>query len=426
MTDEAPPARGFSVRDIALLSVVGAGSALFAELFRHAGHGFYRLVHREGVVDFVTRLPFAARAAVITGACIVAALLAQLASRLGSGGVTTIAAAIQEGTRVLSISAALVRSTGALIAMTLGASIGREGPLIQFGASLGQRVGAHSRVADVRAREFIAAGTAAGFAAAYNAPIAGALFVIEVMPRLPVRLTAARVGVATVTSALVAHALSSSRPLYGARLLEFDKSAHLLGYGLLALISGALGVLVMRAVRFGRSRPARRRLPRWLWSLSAALAAAFAIALSPIAAGNGYDGILTQLATPPTVAMALLLVAIKLVATVAAVSSGAPGGVFTPSMFLGASLAIAVQQALGTVAPWMTGSVTSMAFVGMSSLVAATTHAPLTAAVLAIELSGSTAITLPVLFAVGLSALVARRLDPDNIYEVESAEHAEH
>jgi CIC family chloride channel protein len=67
-----------------------------------------------------------------------------------------------------------------------------------------------------------------------------------------------------------------------------------------------------------------------------------------------------------------------------------------------------------------------MAFVGMASLVAATTHAPLTAAVLAIELSGSTAITLPVLFAVGLSALVARRLDPDNIYEVESAEHAEH
>ncbi|MFO0561343.1 MAG: chloride channel protein, partial [Polyangiales bacterium] len=391
MTDDAQPQRGFSLRDVALLAGVGAGTALFAELFRHAGHALYALVHREGAVDFVASLPFAARVALIFTGCVLAAGLARLAARKGSGGVTSIAAAIHEGTRALSLTAALLRSLGALIAMTVGASIGREGPMIQFGASVGQRIGARSGVADVRAREFIAAGTAAGFAAAYNAPIAGALFVIEVMPKLPVRLTAARAGVATVASAVVAHALSSSRPLYGSRLLEFDKSAHLIGYGALGLASGLAGVLLMRALRGTRARIGKSPLPRWLLMLIAALIAAVVIASAPVTAGNGYDGIIQQLGAPPAIAGALLWAALKLVGTVASVSSGAPGGVFTPSMFLGASLAIAMQRALEIMSPSIVGSATSMAFVGMASLVAATTHAPLTAAVLAIELSGSTA-----------------------------------
>jgi CIC family chloride channel protein len=422
VTDDGQPQRGFSLRDLALLVTVGAGAALFAELFRHANHALYHRVGGASTVDFVTRLPFFARVALISVGCVIAALLAKLASRLGSGGVTTIAEAIHEGTRTLSITASLLRSLGALIAMTAGASIGREGPLIQFGASLGQRIGARSGVAELRAREFIAAGTAAGFAAAYNAPIAGALFVIEVMPKLPVRLTAARAGVATVASAVVAHALSSSRPLYGARGLEFDKSAHLIGYAALGLAAGALGVLVMRAVRMGRARPVSERIHRWVFRVLAALVAGVVIGLAPMTAGNGYDGINAQLAAPPAIAMALWFVAMKLVATVASVSAGAPGGVFTPSMFLGASLAIAMQRTLSMIAPSIVGSPTSMAFVGMASLVAATTHAPLTATVLAIELSGSTALVLPVLLAVGLAALVARRLDPDNIYEVEGAE----
>jgi CIC family chloride channel protein len=213
MNHDAHPQRGFSLRDLALLAMVGAGAAAFAELFRHASHALYHRVGCTGTVEFVTRWPSFARVALISVGCLIAALLATLASRLGSGGVTTIAKAIHEGTRPLSITAALLRSRGALIAMTLGASIGREGPLIQFGASLGQRIGTRSGVTDVRVREFIAARTAAGFAAAYNAPIAGALFVIEVMPKLPGRLTAARAGVATVVSAVVAHALSSSSSL---------------------------------------------------------------------------------------------------------------------------------------------------------------------------------------------------------------------
>lgn len=422
MTDDAQPARGFSLRDVALLALVGTGAALFAELFRNAMHGFYLALSREGTVDFVTRFPWPARLALVALACLFAALLSRLASRRGSSGITKIADAIHEGAHPLSMRGALLRALGALVAMTAGASIGREGPLIQFGASLGQRVGARSKVADIRARELIAAGTAAGFAAAYNAPIAGALFVLEVMPKLPVRLTAARVGVATVASAVTAHALSSARPLYGTPLVEFVRSIQLVGYGALGLCAGLVGVLLMRVVRRSRTLIAESRRPRWLLSLVAALTAGLVIASAPITAGNGYDGITAMIAAPPTVAMALGLLALKLVATVASVSSGAPGGVFTPSMFLGASLAIALQRALTLLAPSLVGSSTSMAFVGMASMVAATTHAPLTAAVLAIELSGSAALSLPLLFAVGLSSLVARRLDPDNIYEVEGAE----
>lgn len=416
-SDPIEQPRGFSLRDLALLTVVGMGAALFAELFRGAIHGIYHYAHRAGTVALVAGLPWGARVAAIAIACVLGAALARRAAKRGHGSVTHIADAVREGAHPMSIRAALLRALGALLTMCAGGSIGREGPIIQFGASVGQRAG--TKTHDVRARELVAAGTAAGFAAAYNAPIAGAIFVIEVMAQLPARLTVARVGVATVAGAVTAHTLASDRPLYGAHVFNFERSAHLLAYGALGLLAGLLGVAFMKSVRAVKTQIATRGANKWAVSIVFGLVAGVLIASAPVTAGNGYDGITQSLATPPTVALALGLIAMKALATIATVSSGAPGGVFTPSMFLGAMLGIAMQRAITAVAPAMVASHESMAFVGMASMIAATTHAPLTAAVLAIELSGSAGLTIPLLLAVGLSSLVARRLDPENIYEIE-------
>lgn len=414
--------RGISLADLLRVAAVGVGAALFAELFRVGTHAVHRLFGSEGTVRSISSLPWAGRAALVAIACVSGAWLARRASQRGSASVTKIAEIVAEGSQPLSIRGALLRALGAFVAMTAGGSIGREGPIIQFGASWGLRVGKHAH--EIRARELVAAGTAAGFAAAYNAPIAGTLFVIELMPKLPARLTVARLGVATVAGAVTAHAISADRPLYGAHALGFDHTQQLVGFALLGLAAGVVGAAFMKAIRSTRAWIASRsNASPWLVSVSFGLIAGVVIASAPTTAGNGYDGITAALQAPPSVALALALLLLKAVATLATTSSGAPGGVFTPSMFLGAMAGLALHRAVYGALPAIVGSSASMAFVGMASMVAATTHAPLTAAVLAIELSGSARLTLPLLLAVGLSSLVARRLDEDNIYEIESTAH---
>jgi CIC family chloride channel protein len=415
------PVRGFSARDVALLGVVGAGAALFAEGFRAALHGLYRALHRATVIELIERLPFAGRVALVALGCLLGAALAAAASKRGRGGVPVIAEAISFSGRALSLRAAGWRALGALVAMASGAAIGREGPIIQFGAALGLRVGSLARLADVRRRELIAAGTAAGFAAAYNAPIAGVLFVIEVIAGLPARMTVARVGVATVAGATLAHGLSADRPLYGARTFVFDRSAELLGYAVVGLSAGALGVLFLRTLRRLHARVESSSAPRAARALLGGLAAGLVIAWQPTLAGNGHDGILAQLASAPPAWMLVALLVGKGLATVATVGAGVAGGVFTPSMFMGAALGLLVHRVGSLALPWAVGSPSALAFVGMAAMVAATTHAPLTAAVLIIELSRSSALTLPLLLATGLASLVARRFDAENIYALEAA-----
>lgn len=422
MDAEPLPQRGISLADLARVAAVGVGAALFAEAFRAASRLVYGLFGRDGTLRWITALSWPVRVASIAVACVLGAWLARLASQRGSASVTKIAEIVAEGSQPLSIRGALLRALGAFAAMTAGGSIGREGPIIQFGASWGLRVGKHAH--EIRARELVAAGTAAGFAAAYNAPIAGTLFVIELMPRLPARLTVARLGVATVAGAVTAHAISRDLPLYGAHALGFDRTPQLVAFAVVGLVCGAIGAAFMKSVRATRAQVAARAGSRpWIVSVLFGLVAGCVIASAPITAGNGYDGITSALESRPAIAVAAGWLLLKAVATIATVSSGAPGGVFTPSMFLGAMAGLALQRAFVHLAPGLAPSHTSMAFVGMASMIAATTHAPLTAAVLAIELSGSAGLTLPLLLAVGLSSLVARRLDEDNIYEIEREAH---
>lgn len=424
---ESGAPRGFAPKDVAALAFVGAGAALFAEAFRAILHAVYASLGRESVVVMLERLPFAARVALVLVGCVVGASLARFARRRGEGGVSTISSLVAdagegdpssaEARRPLSMRAALVRVVGALAAMGVGASIGREGPIVQFGAALGQRVGERVVDVSVRRRELVAAGTAAGFAAAYNAPIAGVLFVVEVMAGGPARGSVARLSIACGVGALAARALATDTPLYGARTFAPVSAGLFVAAGVVGLVAGVAGVGFVRMLRVLR-RIARATGERWLLrAILFGLLAGLVIAFAPRVAGNGYDGIMGLLAAPEPALVVGALCAAKLFATAGSVGSGAPGGVFTPSMFLGAALGLLVHHACTSGgAPLDAGA---LAFVGMASMIAATTHAPLTATVLAIELSQSHRLALPLLLANGLAMLVARRLDEGSVYGVE-------
>lgn len=395
--------------------LVGLAGAAFATLFRLAlHHGFAHLLGRENVLDAFRALPFAWRVAFPALGGLGAGLVSVAASRgQGGHGVGAILEAVALGRGRLSLRATLWRALASFLALVTGGSLGREGSIVQFGASAGAAVSARFGIDPRRARALVAAGTAAGFASAYNTPLAAVLFVVEIVTGLVTFDVVFPVVVATCVATAVTRAAVGGGPIYGARSFALASNAELGAYVALGLLAGVLGTAFLSALSQGeRAFRATRLSPPLRAALGGAGVGALACAL-PEVTGNGYEAIQGILDARVSVSMLAVLLVAKTVATVSSVSSGSPGGIFTPALFLGAALGGIV----GAAVPG--ASVGSYALVGMAALTAATTHAPLMAAVLVFELSGDYAIVLPLLLATAVAAVVARRLRRDSIYTEE-------
>ncbi|HEX4384507.1 MAG TPA: chloride channel protein, partial [Myxococcales bacterium] len=227
------------------------------------------------------------------------------------------------------------------------------------------------------------------------------------------------VAIATAVATTLTRLAVGGGPLYGQRQFALVTQTEILAYCVLGILAGLLGPLFLAALSKAADAARKLPLPRVLVGTLGGLGVgALAIAF-PQVTGNGYEAI--QLILDAKLAGAILaaLLIAKGLATISSVSSGTPGGVFTPSMFLGAALgglvATAVSHLFGAHA-FQTGG---YALAGMAALVAATTHAPLMAATLAFELSGDYTLVIPLLCATALSVLISRRLREDSIYTEE-------
>lgn len=406
---------------IALVGVA-CGAALFAVVFRHTvGWVFEHLFHAADVLSAFEALPWYAR--IITPAVggALAGTLGALAAKLRGGqGVGDVMEAVALGNRRILLGPTLIKALGSWCAIVAGGSVGREGPLIQFGGGLGSALGRALRLRERQVRGLIAAGTAAGFAAAYNTPIAAVLFVVEVVTgviALDIVLPAIiAVPIATVLTRLAI----GGGPIYGQRSFSMSSNAEFAAYAALGLLAGIAGPLFMRLLSLGEtafSRLTKQRAVRG--AAGGALVGLLAI-VRPEVTGNGYEAINLLLNERLAVTLVIVLLFAKALATTASVSSGSPGGVFTPSLFLGAALGGSVGHIVLRLIPHASGSaVEAYALVGMAAMIAATTHAPVMASVLVFELSGDYAIALPLLTATALATLLSRRVHRESIYTEE-------
>jgi CIC family chloride channel protein len=400
------------------LILVSLGSAAFAIAFRGLLTLWYRVAFEaDDVVEAIASLPWWLR----LGAPVLGATAAGTLSLLRTSrqGVSNVMEAVVLGNVQLSLRTTMSRVAASWMAMAGGMSIGREGPLIEFGGSLGAALGRFTRTAHDRTRVLIAAGTAAGFAAAYNTPFAAVLFVFETI----IGVAAPAALLATIASTVFATALTRAAvgagPIYGQRTFDFQSSWDLLAFGALAVVAAFAGYGFKRTLTAMEKWVQHHPIPQPLRAaLGGLCVGAIAMAL-PEVAGNGYEPLNAILdGRLALVAVAVLLFA-KVFATSASVASGVPGGVFTPMLLVGA--------ALGTLWAWLmsalgaTPDITpgSYALVGMAAVTAASIHAPLTAAVLVFELSGDYAIVLPLLLATCLSMTVSRLLRSKSVYEAE-------
>jgi len=404
------------LRFLLALCIVAFGGSLFAVVFRTLLALLYGSAYgAANVVEAIAALPWLLRLLIPTAGGAAAGLVSRLRP---SQGVSNVMEAVVLGNVRLSLRTTLFRVTASWLAIAAGMSIGREGPLIEFGGSLGAAVGRRIQTSLMQTRVLVAAGTAAGFASAYNTPFAAILFVFETILGIAAPEALLPTTIATVIGTAVTRALVGSGPIYGERTFTARSPVDLFWLAILGAIAALAAFGFKRLLASVEELFDRHPVPQPLRAtLGGVLVGIIAVGV-PEVAGNGYEPlnvILDQRMALMTVAVLMLA---KVVATGASVGSGVPGGIFTPMLLIGAATGTLLAPIVGVTSS-IPPSAGSYALVGMAAATAASIHAPITAAVLVFELSGDYAIVLPLLLATVVATTVSRALGSDSVYEAE-------
>jgi CIC family chloride channel protein len=312
---------------------------------------------------------------------------------------------------------AVVKSLASALCIGGGGSVGREGPIVQIGSALGSTVGQLVRVPEDRQRLLVACGAAGGIAATFNAPLAGVVFAMEIILRDFAARSFGMVVVSAVTASVVGRSVLGSRAFLD---LPAFSVHHLGSYGLFALLgvlAGAAGVAFIR-VLYGIEDLCDRlwRGPEWLRPAVGGLLLGLLLLAVPRMYGVGYPVLEDGVAGRYGIALLLVLLVAKMVATSLTIGIGGSGGVFAPSLFLGAMLGAAFGQTAQVVSPSMTGASGGFALVGMAAVFAGAARAPITAVLIVFELTGEYSLILPLMLAVSLATGISHVLSRDSVY----------
>lgn len=305
------------------------------------------------------------------------------------------------------------------LAIGSGQSLGPEDPSLQIGAGVASVVGRRLHLSRERLRLFAPAGAAAGLAVAFNAPISAILFVIEEIIGSWSAAVLGSVVLATISGVVVARAFWGPQPMFHVPAVSLRDERELLAYAVLGVVGGFASVLFSRLL--GTLRPWLRSLPKWTQALQPALAGLLVGGIGflgfPQVMGAGYDTIGHAMNGEYLWHVLLVLAILKIVATGISFSSGTPGGMFAPTLFIGAMLGASVGSVEKMFFPHLTASVGSYALVGMGVLFAGFMRTPLTSVFMAFEVSGNYSIVVPVILANAIAYLIARSLQPVPIFE---------
>jgi CIC family chloride channel protein len=300
-----------------------------------------------------------------------------------------------------------------------GFSLGPEDPSLQIGAGVASMVSRRLNLSRERLRMFAPIGAAAGLAAAFNAPISAILFVVE---EVIGRWSAAVLGsivLAAISSVVVARWFWGAEPMFRIPVVTLRGPQELLAYTVLGVAGGVASLLFSKAL--GWSRPQLRKLPRWTWYIQPPIAGLIVGAIAyfgaPQVMGPGYSVIDQAMHGQFTWKFLLALALLKIIATTISFSSGTPGGMFAPTLFVGAMLGASIGTFEKIFFPTFPISVGSYALVGMGVLFAAFLRVPLTSVFMVLEVSGNYSIVLPVILANTIAYLVSRSLQPYPIFE---------
>ena len=329
----------------------------------------------------------------------------------------------------LSYSQIPLKTVAAALSLGSGASLGPEGPSVELGSNIGSLLGQMMQFSSERIRLLIGAGGAAGLAAGFNAPIAGVFFALEVLLRDSYRTNKSSpnsdvsvVVIASVISALVSQISLGERPAFSLPVYEVRSYWELPLYLGLGVLASVVALMFTRAIKQAKQffagewaiAPFMQKLPMPIKLLIGGLCVGIIALTFPEAMGIGYETVESILQdTPFTIPLLIILLVVKLLLTAISSASGFVGGIFAPSIFLGAVLGSLYGQAIAYFLPASIPIAASPAYalVGMAAVLAGTVRAPLTSVLLLFEMTRDYRIVLPLMAAVGLCAWVLDQID---------------
>jgi chloride channel protein, CIC family len=349
------------------------------------------------------------------GGLVVGPLIALLAPEARGHGVPEVMTAIAtRGGRILG-RVAVVKIAASAITIGSGGSAGQEGPMVQIGASIASTVGRRLNVSRAHMRTIVACGAAGGLAAVFNAPIGGAIFALEVIAG---ELTPAfgAVILSSVGATVVSRTLFGNYPSFVVPRYELVSNYELLLYAILGLIAGLVAAAFIRTLYRFEHDFGRWRFPSMLKPAVGGLMVGLAGRFLPQVFGTGTEAVEAAIWGQLLLPTLLLLVPLKILATSVTLGSGGSGGVFGPSMYVGAMLGGAFGLIVQSLFPGMTAGAGAYALVGIGAVLGGTALAPLTAIILLFEMTDDYRIILPVMGATVLSIVVCRAIVGESIY----------
>jgi CIC family chloride channel protein len=413
---------------ILLSLIVGSATALGAYFFRllieYCNRIFFGLTDQiltEGVGRAIAlgELKWWLPVIPMLGGFIVGPIVYKFASEAKGHGVPEVMNAVARLGGIIRPRVAVAKTVASAICIGSGGSAGREGPIVQIGSAIGSTIGQIFRLSGERVKILVGAGAAAGIAAVFNAPIAGVFFSLEIILGDFAVKTFSPVLLASVVSSLITWSLVGDSPAFTVPGYSLVSAWEILFYVIMAVGVGGIAVLFTRTLDWTEDFFDNiKALPNWTKPALGGLMLGILAIWYPQILADGYKTIGLTLHGSLDMKLLIVLVVMKILATCFTLGSGNSGGIFAPSLFIGAVGGGAFGMLVNHFFPEATAGPGAYALVGMAGMVAGATHAPMTAMLIIFEMTRDYRIILPLMVVVVISTLVAGRLYANSIYTI--------
>jgi CIC family chloride channel protein len=403
-----------------LCLVIGVSTGVGAIAFRWMIEVFHDLFFNDlwGLFDWAGRykiifLPLIPAA----GGLMVGPIVHFIAQEAKGHGVPEVMAAVAMRDGRIRARVATAKAIASAICIGSGGSAGREGPIVQIGSALGSAMGQMFKISGNRLRILVGCGAAGGISAVFNAPIAGAMFAVEII--------LGDFGVRTLTPVVLSSVAASvtARTIIGDKaVFQVPNTYQLVSpweiplYLVLGAVAGLVAIVFIKTLYFSEDQFERFRIPGYLKPAIGGLALGLLAMVSMEVLADGYHGITDALAGRLDFKIVAILIFMKIAATSLTLGSGNSGGIFAPSLFVGAMLGQAFGGVMNVLFPGVTAPPGAYALVGMAAMVSGATHAPITAILIIFEMTGDYRIMLPLMATSVAATFVANRTFPQSIY----------
>ena len=405
---------------ILMAIIVGILGGYGAVLFRWMIWFFQKVSFGNGAGNLLSKLmvlPWYAKIIPpIIGGVVVGLIIYFLAREAKGHGVPEVMEAVALKGGIIRKRVVLIKSIASAICIGTGGSAGREGPIVQIGSAIGSSFGQIMKVSADRMRTLVGCGAAAGIAATFNAPLAGVMFSMEIILGEFGITTFSPIVVSSVMATVISRAYLGDYPAFVIPNYTLVSTMEIPLYMALGIIAGVVGVIFTSSLYKIEDLFDSIKIPDYTKAAIGGLLIGIIGIFFPHVYGVGYGAIELALLENLSWYILIALIFAKILATSFTIGSGGSGGIFAPSLFIGAMLGGAFGCMVHHLFPNITATYGAYSLVGMGALVAGATHGPITAILILFEMTGNYKIILPLMLSCILSSIVASQIKRESIY----------